>query len=217
MMFFDRSFAFFRFTDSELLQSQRDADLMAEEVRREFVHCWRGYKKVAWGQDEVAPVSGGGRNWAFIGITILDSVDTVWLMDLKKEFQEAMDFVRKLNFQAMAPHYVSVFETVIRGLGGLLSAYSLSGEKVFLEKAEELGTRLMRAFSTPNGLPRPSVDLQSGASKFHTWSPHNNIAEIGTLQVGYWILFCMYFSTQFGFSSRSSGNMGTRIVVAMCC
>jgi mannosyl-oligosaccharide alpha-1,2-mannosidase len=36
---------------------------------------------------------------------------------------------------------VSFFETSIRALGGLLSAYELSKEKVFLEKALDLGER----------------------------------------------------------------------------
>ena len=36
---------------------------------------------------------------------------------------------------------MSVFETTIRALGGLLSAYDLSGDAVFLLKAEDLGER----------------------------------------------------------------------------
>lgn len=45
-------------------------------------------------------------------------------------------------------------QTTIRELGGLLSAYDLSGDKVFLMKAQELGELLMPAFDTDSGIPR---------------------------------------------------------------
>jgi len=37
-----------------------------------------------------------------------------------------------------APQEISLFETNIRVVGGLLSAYDLSGDKVFLGRAQEL-------------------------------------------------------------------------------
>ena len=58
-------------------------------------------------------------------------------------------------------HYTSSYyiilhltQTTIRELGGLLSAYDLSGDKVFLDKARELGDLLMPAFDTPTGIAR---------------------------------------------------------------
>ena len=44
------------------------------------------------------------------------------------------------------------FETVIRYLGGLLSAYALSGRQILLDKADQLGTRLLPVFNTQSGL-----------------------------------------------------------------
>lgn len=44
---------------------------------------------------------------------------------------------------------VNVFETTIRVLGGLLAAFHLSGEEVLLEKADNLGRRLAKAFESP--------------------------------------------------------------------
>ena len=45
------------------------------------------------------------------------------------------------------------FETTIRYLGGLLSAYELSGDRLMLERAVELGDWLLPAFGTKYGLP----------------------------------------------------------------
>ena len=48
--------------------------------------------------------------------------------------------------------YVPFFETVIRYLGGLLSAHALSNEPILLKKADELATKLAPVFNTPTGL-----------------------------------------------------------------
>ena len=44
---------------------------------------------------------------------------------------------------------VSLFEITIRVLGGLLSAYELSGDSLFLQKAEDLGARMLPHYSVP--------------------------------------------------------------------
>lgn len=46
-------------------------------------------------------------------------------------------------------------------MGGLLAAYHLSEEDpIFLEKAQDLGSRILPVFDTPSGLPLSSVNLQ---------------------------------------------------------
>ena len=80
-----------------------------------------------------------------MGTTLVDSLDTLWLMDMKDEFWEGRDWVRDhLDHDHVGQ--VSVFETTIRSLGGLLAAYDMSDDKVFLDKALDLGTRLAHAF-----------------------------------------------------------------------
>jgi hypothetical protein len=62
-------------------------------------------------------------------VTMIDSLDTLWVMGLLAEFGEARDWIRDhLTFQNVRS--VSVFETTIRVLGGLLSAHDLSGDEV---------------------------------------------------------------------------------------
>ena len=48
---------------------------------------------------------------------------------------------------------LSVFETTIRYLGGLLGAYDLSGDQLLLDRAVDLAKILERAFNTKSGLP----------------------------------------------------------------
>ena len=59
--------------------------------------------------------------------TAIDSLSTLWLMDLKEEFQEVEeDLVESLDFSKTHTP-TSLFEINIRILGGLLSAFELSG------------------------------------------------------------------------------------------
>jgi mannosyl-oligosaccharide alpha-1,2-mannosidase len=104
-------------------------------------------------------------------------------MGLQDEFWEARDWVRdKLSYDDVGA--VSVFETTIRSLGGLLSAYDLSGDPVFLEKADDLGSRLIHAFETPNGIPYGQTELRGGKSYNAKWQKNKAVvAEAGTLQL----------------------------------
>jgi mannosyl-oligosaccharide alpha-1,2-mannosidase len=54
------------------------------------------------------------------------------------------------------------FETVIRYLGGLLSAYALSHDPILLSRADDLGAALLPAFNTPSGIPAYGVNTKSG-------------------------------------------------------
>ena len=115
-----------------------------------FKHAWKGYQNYAWGHDHLRPISKGAQNWFGLGLTLIDSLDTMWIMNLTEEFEEAKDWVASsLTFKINKD--VNLFETTIRVLGGLLSAFHLSGDSVFLERAKDLGQRLMGAFSSSSG------------------------------------------------------------------
>ncbi|TKA29799.1 hypothetical protein B0A50_03163 [Salinomyces thailandicus] len=135
-------------------REQRQARLAA--VKEAFLHSWDGYKTNAWLQDEVAPVSGIPQgNFGGWGATLVDSLDTLWIMGLEEEFTIAVAEVEKIDFSQTAFDELNVFETTIRYLGGLMSAYDLSGHAypVLFGKAVELGEMLYHALDTPNRMP----------------------------------------------------------------
>ena len=77
-----------------------------------------------------------------------------------------------------------LLQTTIRVLGGLLSAYHLTGDAVYKTKAVDLGDRLMMAFDTPSGLPTAMVNF---AKRTSISDVHNrnlvSTAEVATLQL----------------------------------
>lgn len=173
-------------------------------IRKTFMFSWSGYKKNAWMHDELSPTSGQYRDpfcgWA---ATLVDSLDTLWMMGLKKEFEEATEAVANIDFTASIRNDIPLFETVIRYLGGLIAAYDLGGSKykILLDKAVELAEILIGAFDTPNRMPmtfylwKPYVDdhrfyfelslpLHSTfASQPHRANTRVVLAELGSLSV----------------------------------
>ena len=99
-----------------------------------FKHAWTGYRKYAWGKDELKPVSRTSYEWLGLGTTLIDSLDTLWLMGLVEEFAEARQWVAE-KLELNQSRVVNLFDVTIRILGGLLSTYHLTGDSLFLEKA----------------------------------------------------------------------------------
>ncbi|KAG6835146.1 hypothetical protein H0H93_004448 [Arthromyces matolae] len=169
-----------------------DAYLPADIPKRDavvkaFRHAWLSYERDAMGDDEYHPISQKGSNLTTsggIGYTVIDSIDTMLLMNLTSEYTRARSWVaNKLSFERDGNF--NTFETTIRVLGGLLSAYHLSAEDpIYLEKAVELADRLLSAFETPLGLPLPMVNL--GKSQGIEDQDNRGLvstAEVGTLQL----------------------------------
>ncbi|KAK0659653.1 Mannosyl-oligosaccharide alpha-1 [Lasiodiplodia hormozganensis] len=138
-----------------------------EQIKGEFIHAWTGYKEHAWLKDEVAPISGETRDtfggWA---ATLVDSLDTLWIMDLKPDFEDAVAGVNAIDFSTCTLTELNVFETTIRYLGGFLAAYDVSGGQypTLLQKAWELGHMLYAAFDTPNRMPVTRWNFKDAAA-----------------------------------------------------
>ncbi|XP_051893016.1 endoplasmic reticulum mannosyl-oligosaccharide 1,2-alpha-mannosidase-like isoform X2 [Pristis pectinata] len=147
-----------------------------------FQHAWKGYKQYAWGHDELKPISKTYSEWFGLGLTLIDALDTMWILGLKQEFEEARKWViNELNLGKSVD--VNLFETTIRILGGLLSVYNLTGDQVFLDKASELGDRLMPAFNTPSKIPYSDVNIGRGTAHPPRWTSDSTVAEVTSIQL----------------------------------
>ncbi|KIH47812.1 hypothetical protein ANCDUO_22123 [Ancylostoma duodenale] len=123
------------------------------------------------------------------------------------EFRRAVDLVLK-SVRTDANVNVSVFETNIRIVGGLVSAHMLSGrvEGMVLEDgwpcsgpllrlAEAMAARLLPAFNTETGMPYGTVNLKYGVPKRET--PITCTAGVGTFIVGEVLRFFLYIKYSF--------------------
>lgn len=164
-----------------------DWKALAEDVRAEMAWAWDLYRAHAWGKDEIKPVSGGFSSFPLkdhhLGLSLVEALDTLWLMGLDSRFQDGVDWVKaQLDFDVDGE--VSVFETSIRLVGGLLSAHLACGDAVLLAKAKDLADRLLPAFDTPSGMPMRKINLRTGKTSQPVTSPADiatYLPEWGTL------------------------------------
>ncbi|KAM3715847.1 Mannosyl-oligosaccharide alpha-1,2-mannosidase IA, partial [Dirofilaria immitis] len=145
-----------------------------------------------------ASIFGSGK----LGATIVDALDTLYIMGLKEEYEEGRNWVEKfldLKISGKSIHFeteflqlvfdlaadVSVFETNIRFIGGLLAAYALTGDKMYIQKATAVANILLPAFETPTGIPYALVNPVSGQSHNWGWASggFSVLSEFGSLQL----------------------------------
>lgn len=188
--------------DSKKVSVEADWLKRREHVVEAFELSWAAYERYAWGYDEFYPMSKKGRQMAKggLGWIIVDSLDTMMLMNLTTQLSHAREWISN-SLKYDQDQDVNTFETTIRMLGGLLSAHYLSttypnmaplkdddegspGEDLYLEKAKDLADRVLAAFDTKSGVPYASVNL----AKFQGIESHadmgaSSTAEATTLQL----------------------------------
>ena len=105
--------------------------------------------------------------WVGMGVTIIDLLDTLYIMGMEQEFARARRWVAEELSLHKVSHTISVFESIIRIVGGLLSAFDLSNDPMFLVKAKQLTDRLLMGFYNNN---KKAVFVCSRRSAFHRHS-----------------------------------------------
>lgn len=174
-----------------------EARQLRDEVREMFYHAFDGYMEHAFPLDELRPLSCEGEDsLGGYALTLVDSLDTLALLGDRERFTTSVKWIGK-NLQFDINKTVSVFETTIRVLGGLLSAHLIAsdyatGMKIpsydnqLLNLAEDLARRLLPAFDTPTGIPFGSVNLLHGVDEHE--SKITSTAGGGTLTLEFGVL-----------------------------
>ncbi len=161
-------------------QAMPSPKAIAALVRAEYLHAWNGYKRFAWGHDEVRPVSGTPHDFFIpghsLGLSIIESMDTHYVMGLDAELASCVRWLRT-NLTFDVDGEVEMFEAVIRMVAGLTTGYYATGERFLLEGARDLADRLLPCFSkSPTGVPYRFVNLRTGAVR----GAVTNLAEAGS-------------------------------------
>ena len=169
--------------------TQHNWQFLAHDVRREMAWAWRNYVELTFGHDQLRPLSGGIEEFFFpngpaLALTIIEALDTLYVMGLDAEFEEGVRWITK-NLHFDIDGEVQVFETNIRVVGGLLSAWCASHESRLLDLARDCADRLLPAFTkSPTGIPYRFVNLKTGRVRDEITFPAEfgtYIAEFGTL------------------------------------
>ena len=178
-------------------------------VKMMFYDAFDAYLAHAFPSDELMPLSCRGTpanvkehgqdglymgNWSR---TLVDSLDMLYILGDWAEFEHAVHLAARSVMDAVkrdtdsdTAMTISLFETSIRVLGGLLSSHIIAANNTarfnpkapykgeLLDAAEAVAQRLMPAFETPTGIPCISV------SRNGTWNCVLNtttVADAGSL------------------------------------
>ncbi|KAL3047657.1 hypothetical protein OYC64_021777 [Pagothenia borchgrevinki] len=166
--------------------SREEKSRLRNQVVEMFDHAYQNYMDHAYPADELMPLTCRGRVRGLepsrgdvddalgkFSLTLIDTLDTLVLLNKTTEFEAAVRRVLK-DVRLDNDIVVSVFETNIRVLGGLLGGHSMAvmlkegGQNMqwyqdeLLHMAKDLGLRLLPAFNTSSGLPYPRVNLRHG-------------------------------------------------------
>lgn len=173
-------------TDDLEYMRPEERESLKEEARDMFYHAYNAYMSNAYPADELMPLSCKGRyrgsepdrgdidsTLGNFSLTLVDTLDTLVVLGDLEEFENAVKLVvNDVSFDTDV--IVSLFETNIRMLGGLLSGHILSeylqvradimpwyrGE--LLNMAKDLGYRFLPAFNTTTGIPYGRINLRHG-------------------------------------------------------
>lgn len=164
-----------------------DLSSLSQERRERFKavqlavgHAWKGYRNVAlldsfWGQgggfiphDDLSPVSKKGKSWLHYAATLHDSIDTLYLANMTKEYDEAVSMLTNYDIQTTSPQVTKTFEYSLRVLGGLLGGYSVSGDTRLFAAARNAADSILEGpfQASPTILPRPYNVLAPPISSF---------------------------------------------------
>ena len=150
---------------------------LMDEVKRVFYHSYDSYMEHAFPMDELAPLSCRGMRSSLTAgtmLTLVDALDTLAVLGNHTEFNRAVHLILAREIDLFnVDDTVSVFETTIRVLGGLLSAHLFimdpdlhlntpNYDGGLLRLAINLADRLMPAFKTTTHIPIGTVHLKPG-------------------------------------------------------
>lgn len=173
-------------------ESSQEAAQRAAAVKEAFQFAWDGYYKYAFPNDELLPVSDGFSNsrngW---GASAADALSTAIVMGKSDIVNIIVDYIPTIDWSvSYQDEAVSLFETTIRYLGGMLSAYDLlsgpasdlvtdkSKLTALLDQASNLANNLSYAFETQTGIPYNNLYFNN---RSNDGSTTNGLATIGTL------------------------------------
>lgn len=172
----------------------------ANAVKEAFLHAYNSYKKYCWMHDELKPITRKCKDTLNAGLTIVDSITTLYIMNLTNEYIEAREFIAK-EFKPNGRW--SLFEFIIRFVGGFISIYQLSNDKIFLDKAVQCTDAILPLFDKQNGFYTSGFTLNTDskgkitASAPSAHKKNYNLAEIGTYQIEFLTLTALTGDTKY--------------------
>lgn len=70
-------------------------------------HAWNAYKEFAWGHDNLKPLTHAPHDWFGLGLTIIDSLDTLYIMNMQEGMNRNFSFSSKCSLKFSYGFYLN--------------------------------------------------------------------------------------------------------------
>lgn len=136
------------FTKQEIRRRQK-------YIRKTAQKAWSSYVRYSWGEEFLRPLTKKGdhssKGGYLKGLTLLQSLSTLWVMNLTTEYEQGREWVNKHFNLTNVNADLKIRQAVPRFLGSLLSIHALTKDPMYLEKILHLEKIITPAFSRENG------------------------------------------------------------------
>ncbi|KAL6713454.1 Mannosyl-oligosaccharide alpha-1,2-mannosidase 1B [Lecanora helva] len=184
-----------------------EAQERADAVKDAFSFAWNGYFTTCRGQDELQPVNNSCSNprnsW---GASAVDALSTALVMEIQPIVDDILEYIPTIDFTTTATQ-ISLFETTIRYVAGMLSGYDLlkgplanlttntAAIDTLLSQSQTLANSLSFAFDTATGIPSNDIYF---TNRSNDSSPSNILSQTGTLVLEWQRLSDLTGNTTYG-------------------
>lgn len=156
--------------DLKLLPS----DSLEKNLKSALSYSFNNYYVSCKDFDEIKPISGECTNINGFSATIIESLESLYLLGLKKEYKNAVKYllnndkpIGKVNRRDFFTKYI----------GSLIGASLLTGDESLLSLANKYALKIIKIDST-NKLPKAFINFHSMKSSEHVWENGTSIADI---------------------------------------
>ena len=115
------------------------------EIKSSFLHLWNSYKSHAWGHDVISE-DDEYADYCGYAMSMIASIGTLYIMDMQNEVKEIEKYFKKTNLYPKGS--VNKAQFLGQVIGGLISAYELTGMKTFQTMFLDYSSKASQVSST---------------------------------------------------------------------
>lgn len=145
---------------------------LTTKIQEAVSNSFNEYFQQCSNHDEYRPKTGECLSQFGFSATVFESLEVLYILDLKKEFQKAKNFIMK-TFSLNQAEWINRREFWSRCIGSLLSTYILTSDSFFLMKAIEYSNSILQISITA-----PYVNVESKKYRNLEWIEGTSLTDI---------------------------------------
>ena len=158
---------------------------------------YQTYSNKCFGSDFIRPLTGECVNHSGIALTAIDSLDTLILIEDSDNVEQINHYLKNHdNFcKPRSDNFIHTKDLITHIVGGLISAYSLTSNELYLRKAIECADFSLSAFHSE--IPKPLINGNEKKSQDYVWAKGTTLSESSAFPVEFQGLFCLTKSKKY--------------------